>query len=317
MTRPHQFLTAAARFVYRPGTAALEVVRRPAPVLFHVVVVLLSAAIAASLPWLVSFAALKLLAYWSLIEHRARFLIAAEVAVALLLILVFTYVRASWKNRALSKMARVAGMMHFTARRGRLGRRRSRKLKGRQALLRDVMVVGSTGYRTFVNPKGDLHVALQHCREAKVMLLNPGGPGAVERANSILSPDVTPESLREQITQSIQFLKRLKAAGRSVRLKLYPEPPFLKLAIMGDYVWVQYYHPDHDVQGMPEYVFVHDQSPASLYTPFYQYFVTRWNDPAIPEYDLVTDELVYRNGNRREVRREPFSTSGATSSAGA
>jgi hypothetical protein len=32
----------------------------------------------------------------------------------------------------------------------------------------------------------------------------------------------------------------------------------------------------------------------------------RWNDSAIPEYDLDTDELVYRDGSGNEVKREAF-----------
>jgi hypothetical protein len=53
-------------------------------------------------------------------------------------------------------------------------------------------------------------------------------------------------------------------------------------------------------------VFRHDRDPGGLYNPFYQYFLNRWNDPDIPEYDLDTDELVYRDRTGTEVRREKF-----------
>jgi hypothetical protein len=55
---------------------------------------------------------------------------------------------------------------------------------------------------------------------------------------------------------------------------------------------------------MPEYVFVHNQDPGSLYTIFYQYFLNHWADPRIPEYDLETDELVYRDIAGNEEKRE-------------
>jgi hypothetical protein len=55
---------------------------------------------------------------------------------------------------------------------------------------------------------------------------------------------------------------------------------------------------------MPEYVFVHGQNPTSLFLAFHQYFVMRWNDPAIPEYDLLTGELLYRDEAGNELRRE-------------
>jgi hypothetical protein len=82
---------------------------------------------------------------------------------------------------------------------------------------------------------------------------------------------------------------------------LYPEPPLWKLAILGDHAWVRHYHPTLDVRVLPEYVFVHDQDPAGLFTAFYQYFVMRWNDPAIPEYDLLTGDLMSREGARKAV----------------
>jgi len=55
---------------------------------------------------------------------------------------------------------------------------------------------------------------------------------------------------------------------------------------------------------MPKYVFKHNQNPGGLYSPFYQYFLDKWENPNIPEYDLTTDELIYRDGAGNEVRRE-------------
>jgi hypothetical protein len=91
---------------------------------------------------------------------------------------------------------------------------------------------------------------------------------------------------------------------KNVRLKLYPDRPFLKMAILGDYIWLQHYQPGLDLQRMPRYVFKHDPNIGSLYFPFYQYFLGRWNNPDIPEYDLETDELIYRDTAGNEERRE-------------
>ena len=97
-----------------------------------------------------------------------------------------------------------------------------------------------------------------------------------------------------------------RAAQRNVKLKLFPDAPFLKLTILGDYLWVQHYHTDLDVEMMPKYVFKHDQHPGSLYVPMYQYFLIRWENPDIPEYDMDTDDLIYRDMRGKEVRRERF-----------
>jgi hypothetical protein len=284
----------------------LRALRGPAVVVYHILVVALSAGIALSLPRTVSFLARQFLVYWALIENEKVFLISVEIAVAGLLILFFNYVGRSWRDRKLAKMARGAGMVYFTPIRGILARRKIRSLKEKQGFARDVMLIGSTGHRTFVDPKGDLHDVIQGCREARIMLLNPYSEGANTRAKSIVSPDITLESLQKQITKSIEFLKGLRALQKNVSLKLYPDAPLFKLAVLGDVAWVQHYHAGLDVQMMPEYLLAHDQNPGSLYTPLYQYFLSRWRNPAIPEYDLITDELVYRDPAGNPVRREKF-----------
>jgi hypothetical protein len=76
------------------------------------------------------------------------------------------------------------------------------------------------------------------------------------------------------------------------------------MTILGDYIWLQYYQPGLDVQTIPKYVFKHDPNIGGLYFPFYQYFLGKWNSLDIPEYDLETDELIYKDRTGNEVRRE-------------
>jgi hypothetical protein len=275
-------------------------------VFYHIAVIALSAAIALSMPFTVRFIARKFLVYWSLIENEKIFLISVEIAVAVLLILFLNYAGRGLRDKKFSNMARNAGMIYFFSSEGFLAQRRIKKLIEKQGFARDIVIMGSTGCRTFVDPKGDLYNVLQNCREAKIMLLNPYSEGARIRASSIVSPDVTLERFREQIIKSIDFLKGLKAVQKNIKLKLYEDPPFLKLAILGDYLWVKHYHPGIDVQAMSQYVFEHHQNPSSLYVPFYQYFLNLWNDPGIPEYDLESEELIYRDAAGNEERRERF-----------
>jgi hypothetical protein len=100
--------------------------------------------------------------------------------------------------------------------------------------------------------------------------------------------------------------------GKAVKLKLYSDSPLMKLVILGDYLWLQHYHADLDVQTMPEYVLRHNRKDYGLYTLYAHYFVQRWESAEIPEYDLDTDELVYRSKTGNEIRRERFEI-GATS----
>jgi hypothetical protein len=168
------------------------------------------------------------------------------------------------------------------------------------------MVIGSSGYDTLRDQVGDLSTVLDKCLGANIMLVNPFSQGASARIRAIADPMMSIEKYREGVRQSIELLKRLQAVGKSVKLKLYSDPPLLKLVILGDYLWLQHYHTDLDIQEMPEYVLRHNPKDHGLYTLCYQYFMQRWERTEIPEYDLDTDELVYRNKNGGEVRREQF-----------
>ena len=84
-----------------------------ARILYHVLLVALSAGIAFSLPTMVSFIARNFLPYWALVENQSIFLISAEIVLAVWLILFFNYIGRNWRDRRFAKMARGSGMVHF------------------------------------------------------------------------------------------------------------------------------------------------------------------------------------------------------------
>jgi len=273
---------------------------------YHVIVVLMSAALALSTPFVLSTMATGLLKAWAFIENEKIFLIALEIATAVILILFFNHIRRGWYDRRITKMAKSVGLVQAMNLKGMFAQRRMKKMKKKLGFARELMIIGSSGCRTFVDPEGDLHEALQNCREAKIMLLNPFKEGAITRARGIPDPEVTPEIIRKQIMQSIDFLKGLRAVQKEVKLKLYPDLPLLKLAIIGDYAFLQHYHTGMNVRQMPEYVFKNGSNQGGLYIPLYRYFLSRWQETTIPEYDFDTDELVCRDIAGNELTREPF-----------
>ena len=281
-------------------------IKSAAHILYHIGVVTLSAGIALSLPFVASVLAQNVLDYWNRIKDEETVLIAIEITVALFLILALNYIGRSIRDRKIATIAAGAGLVQFFPARGRLTRIRIKKAKEKHGKLRSVMMIGSTGFRTLVDAEGDLHNVLRECLEAKIMLLNPCSEAALARARAILHPDVTPLRLREQVKQSIEFLKELHAAHKNVKLKLFSDFPHVKLVILGDYIWMQPYHANLDIQTMPEYVFKHNQNNHGLYAFFYEYFVRRWESHDIPEYDLGRDELVYRGQNGSEAHRQKF-----------
>lgn len=279
--------------------------------LYHIVIVALSGGIALLLP----VGAKQFLSFWSRVEHDKLSLIALEMTTAILLILVFNYVHRSLRDRGLAKVATGAGLVSFFPRRARGAHNRIKALKEEQGTGRTMMVIGSSGYSTFVDHMGDLSTVLEKCLGANILLVNPYSPETSARIQAIDHPNITLATFREEVRQSIEFLKRLKTIGKAVKLKLYSDPPLVKMVILGDYLWLQHYHADLDVQTMPEYVLRHNRKDHGLYTLYAHYFVQRWESAEIPEYDLETDELVYRGRNGSEIRREPFGSEPASEEA--
>jgi hypothetical protein len=210
-----------------------------------------------------------------------------------------------------------AGLVSFFPRRTRGAQRHIKQLKEEQGTGRTISVIGSSGHSTFVDQVGGLSSVLDKCLGARIMLVNPYSQEASARIQAIGHPEFTLNTFREEIRQSIQLLKRLKAMGKAVKLKLYSDSPLMKLVILGDYLWLQHYHADLDIQTMPEYVLRHNRKDHGLYTLYAHYFVQRWESTEIPEYDLDTDELVYRNKTGNEIRRERFEIGAAAEEIGA
>lgn len=280
--------------------------------LYHIAVVALSAGIALLLP----AGAKQFLSFWSRVEHDKLSLIAVEMAAAIVLIVGLNYIRRSIRDQALATVATGAGLVSFFPRRTRGAQRRIKQLKEEQGTGRTIMVMGSSGYSTFVDQVGDLSSVLDKCLGAKILLVNPYSREASQRTLAIAHPEYTLATFREEVRQSIELLKRLKAMGKAVKLKLYSDPPLIKMVILGDYLWLQHYHADLDVQTMPEYVLRHNRKDHGLYTLYSHYFVQRWKSAEIPEYDLDTDELVYRSSTGNEIRRERFGIEPAPEEAG-
>lgn len=267
---------------------------------FHGIIVILSAGIAWSLPYL----ARQFLTFWSRVEHEQVTLLTIEVGVALFLIVLSNYLWRAFHDRRQAVLARGAGLVSFFPLHDPGAGKTIRDLKQQQSLGRTVLAIGVTGHGTVVEDKAELHALLEACLEAKLLLLNPFSEEAARRAQSLSHPDISPDRFREELKDTISLIKRLRASGKVIRLKLYSDRPHLRMVILGDYLWLQHYHTGLDVRWMPEYVFQHNLNHHGLYTLFYQYFTKRWENQDIPEYDFQTDELVYRTRNGNELRRE-------------
>jgi hypothetical protein len=279
-----------------------EAIRSSSWLWFHVVVITLSTGIAWSLPAI----ARAFLAQWAKLEHDHVFLLTVEVTVAVTLILLFNFIGRSLSDRKLTRIAMEAGLVSFFPHHNRHAERKIRELRERHGLGRTILAIGSTGYGTFVDNEGELHAILEKSLQANIMLMNPYSEEARLRALSLAQAGAPPPRFHEELTETLRLFRRLRAAGKVVKLKLYSDRPHVKMVILGDYLWLQHYHTGIDVKSVPEYVFQYNLKNHGLYTLFSQYFMKRWENPDIPEYDFDTGELVYRTKSGKELRRESF-----------
>ncbi len=160
---------------------------------YHLFVIVISAGTALSLPVIIQFASRKVLQYWSLIQNEELFLVSTEIATAITLIIFINIVVRDWRIRKLSHLAKTAGLVSVVAAKSFLGKRRMKRIKEEHGFGRSVMLIGSTGFRTFSDPGGEMHEVLRNCREAKIMLLDPLKEGVTARARSLADPGITPE----------------------------------------------------------------------------------------------------------------------------
>ncbi len=283
-----------------------DLVKMPAHIFAHVAIIVVSASIALTLPATTAFLAQQFLAFWALIGSEKVFLLVIEIAFAVILILLFNYVLSVWRDRSLARAARAAGLVHRTAPGRILSEWRSRRMKSFEGIARDIMIIGVTGRRTFGDDTTELGRAMPLCRKSEIMLLNPSSEGAAAQARAMLHPDITPGRFKRELQESIAYLQKLRDGGKDIRLKLYSDMPLVKLIVAGDLLWFRHYHPGLPAQELPEYLFLNTRQPGGIYVFLYQYFMRKWNDPAVPEYDFETGELVYRDEIGVEEHRAPL-----------
>jgi len=276
----------------------------------HGLVTLLAISVAFALP---AGARYVLYHWWPRAQADTSTLLATEIAVASVLVLLFNVTKIAWDNRRHVACAKLASLVHVRSNDSWLSRWRETRLVRRLPAARDVCILTATGYDTFVREGSLLRPILESACEVRVMLLNPASSGAQRRALSLSRRNYSLATLKGEIEASIFHLRTLRHAGKKVALKFYDHPPFWKVAVVGEHVWVQYCHGDCEVTRAPEYVFALDQGNPrrGLFVPFYMHFLDKWNESWHPEYDFDTNQLVYRDSAGNELKRRPFAIGGA------
>lgn len=136
--------------------------------------------------------------------------------------------------------------------------------------LRDIKILGATGYATFGEPNSFLHESISNASgDISIVLLDPEvtNQGAQRRARSL---GVDFGDYRREIVRSIEVVKDLNKRGRRVYLYFYHHLPQWKLYLTEDKVLVQFYEQDRHVADCPIFGFrkFRDRSTHN----FYDYF---------------------------------------------
>jgi len=265
-------------------------------ILAHVFITLLAVGIAFSLPNLAQYI---LYFWWPMVEDNSRLLLATEIVFAAALVLLFNISKVAWDSRRKLKASAIASLVHAREREGWLRPAAEKDLIKQLRGARDIAIQTVTGKELF-GPGNWVTDVLAYCSEARILLMNPDGEGARERARAAKDPAAALAACREEVQASIAYLEKVAAAGKNVSLKLYDATPFWQLVVAGEYAWVRHCY-RAEVGTWPEYVF-HLQKNAprrGFYTPFYVQFLTLWNDPRLLQYDFRKRELVCRTADGR------------------
>jgi hypothetical protein len=271
----------------------------------HAGVTLLAVGIAFSLPLLANYI---LFTWWPMVVEDSQLLLINEIIFAAVLVLLFNMLLKAREAQLGHRMNRLASLVHVRQQDGGLSGKVGRSLLDRITGARDVAVMSITGFDTFVSEMRNLRQVIDDSYELRVLLMNPYGPGALRRVQSLGDTDALLETYQRETEATVERLASLAAAGKKVTLKFYDDPPFWNLIVTGEHVWVQYCHDGQELKQQPEYVFALSRSnPAQgLFPAFYMHFLNNWDDPRHPEYDFSTRQLIYRNERGNEAKRVPF-----------
>jgi hypothetical protein len=274
-------------------------------ILSHGIVTLLAVGIAFALP---SMARFILFQWWPQVEADSTLLLVTEIGVASLLVLLANLAKTSWDNRRHVSSAKLASLVHVRSNDSWLSRWRERMLFAKPRIMRDAHVLTVTGFDTFASQASHFRNAISSALEIRVMLVNPNSHGAKQRVSAFPPEKSDFPAFCTEIEASISYLDELRKAGKKVSLKFYDSPPFWRVVVLGEHVWVQYCHSGCDIKSAPEYVFeLHPRHPRrGLFVPFYMYFLEKWSEQGHPEFDFHTRELVHRDSAGKELKRTPF-----------
>lgn len=159
------------------------------------------------------------------------------------------------------------------------------KIRGNKAI--DLRIMGATGWRTFGDKTSPLYKLLEQFHgEVKILLMKPDPslPALIDRARELSK---TPEEYVEEIKKSIVRLTELKKKGRNISLKLYCQTPIWKMIICNDYMWLQHYCKNKEVENTPVYTFFSDgDGGTSLFNAIYSVWIKRWDIDGNEKFEL-------------------------------
>ena len=251
------------------------------------------------------FAEFILREWWPVVDADSKLLLFTKIGLTTVLTLFFSFVIGNWGNPRYITNAKSGRVSHIRCGTEWLRLWRERQIIRKRLVSDDAFVMTLTGFNTFSDANSPFKKILETSREIKIMLLNPTSSSS---RRIYPSGEHNSPSFYKEIATSILYLDKLRKEGKKVFLKFYDHRPFWRVVVLGEQVWVQYYHDDYAIKFTPEYVFALNRlnPKVGLFVPFYMHFLENWDDPQHPEFDFETRELVYRDFAGNEVQRFPF-----------
>lgn len=136
-------------------------------------------------------------------------------------------------------------------------------------------ISGATGWETFGSDHAPLHKAIHTAKEVKILLFNPSSPDLPKRA---LDVGIDSIAYRQEIIDSISFLKTAHLKNKKIEVKFYNNYPFWKYIFLDECAWVWQYPPDAHVNTSPCYAFKKAaKGNIGMYEHMLAQFNKRWS----------------------------------------
>lgn len=240
--------------------------------------------------------------FWLLVEYFKVHPVRISIPFLVVLVLhsgylLYKFTQIKWlRLAALERMVKDVGIRSFSHHENGQSKNDWENCKNelKKSARSQLNIMGAAGFETFSSPAAPLHDFLKNTEfEIRILLIDPKSVAFSQRC---ANTGTSEETYRDWIYTSIEYCRTLKRSRNSpIEVRLYSDYPIWKMIFSPEYMWLQWYQPNTDVENTQVYNFQSTSGPvkSSLFYPLTSVFQRRW---ALGE-QIDLDKWVRPNGN--------------------